>query len=161
MSGHYAHCFLKTLAVLKPGQSKLLQSCINQALMLLNHQTAMQWDKKWAICRCRVAAWWWIETFEIVFAALHKALSLVLFGYSWCSLPGYLIKNQQIISPNTSCGYSSTHVQYTAHRQTDTMTLIALNGNNILYRTESSSSSDGQYCMSDVQHSYSIMQKRH
>lgn len=34
MSGPRAHCFLKALVVLKPGQSRLRQSCINRALML-------------------------------------------------------------------------------------------------------------------------------
>lgn len=71
----HARCFLKALTVLKLSQSKLLQSCINQALMLLNHPTGMQWDEKWAICRCRVSAWWWIETLEVALAAVNKVLN--------------------------------------------------------------------------------------
>lgn len=68
-----------------------------------------------------LAARWWIEALEIVFAALHKTLTLALFGYSQCSLPGYLIKSPQIISPNTSCGYSRTHTYSIPHTdgQTD------------------------------------------
>lgn len=66
-----------------------------------------------------LAAYWWTKALEIVSAALHKTLTLVLFGYSQCSLPGYLIKSQQIISPNTSCGYSSTHTHTVYCTQTD------------------------------------------
>lgn len=69
--GHRSHCGIescswvvpvpivswKALVVLKPGQSRLRQSCINQALMLLNPPPGMQWDEKWAICRCLVVDW--------------------------------------------------------------------------------------------------------
>lgn len=85
-----------------------------------------------------LAAWWWIEALEIVFVALHKTLTLVLFGYSQSPLPGYLIKSQQIIFPNTSCGYSSTLTYSILHtdRHTHTVIIIALNGNNVQHWTE-------------------------
>lgn len=62
-------------------------------------------------------ALWWIEALKTVSAALHKVLTSVLTEYSQCSFLGYLIKSQQIISLNTSCGYSSTHTdsRNTAH----------------------------------------------
>lgn len=60
----------------------------------------MQWDKKWAICECR-AAWWWIETLEIVLAAVDKALTLVLFWVLVMLLVYYYsIKIQRIILPS-------------------------------------------------------------
>lgn len=81
MSCQHAHCCLKTLAALKPGWRKLHQGCFNQAPMLSHQLTSVQRAKKWAICRCWVAAWCWIETFEIV-AAVHTALTLALMPIS-------------------------------------------------------------------------------
>ena len=104
----------RVLAVLQPGHSKPLQSWINQALMLCNHPTGMQQlDEKWAICRCWVGLpGGGLRRWRLSPLRCTRRWPQSSSGYSQCSLPDYLIKSKQIISPSTSCGYCSTRIQY-------------------------------------------------
>lgn len=86
-------------------QSEPLQSCINQALMLLNHPTGMSGMRNGPYVDVGSLPGGGLRRWRL--SLLQKASTLALCGYSQCSLPGYLIKSQQIISPNSSCGYSN------------------------------------------------------